>query len=94
MSNVDIVLSDLSFAVQMMTDASMDIKTPPSLYDISGVAVFTVSPYDMGQIFQFRTDSFDMDNIEGNDVKYYVDMSQWPSGLVINPANAALDYEY
>lgn len=92
MSNVDIVLSDLSFSVQMLQTASMDIKTPPNLYDVSAVAVFTVSPYDIGQIFQFRTDSLDMDNIEGNDVKYYVDMSQWPNGLVINPANAALDY--
>jgi len=92
MSNVDIVLSDLSFSVQMLTDASMDTKQPPLLYDISAVAVFTVSPYDMGQVFQFRTDSLDMDNIEGSDIRYYVDMGQWPNGLVINPANAALDY--
>jgi len=91
MSNVDIVLSDLSFSVQMMS-ASMDIKTPPSLYDISAVAVFTVSTNNMKNVFQFRTDSFDTDNVEGNDVKYYIDMSEWPSGLVINPANAALDY--
>jgi hypothetical protein len=63
MSNVDIVLSDLSFSVQMMTDASMDTKQPPLLYDVSGVAVFTVSTDVMKNVFQFRTDSFDMDNI-------------------------------
>lgn len=94
MSNVDIVLSDLSFSVQMLQTASMDIKTPPSLYDISGVAVFTVSTQAMRNVFQFRTDSLDMTNVEDSDLKYYVDMGAWPSEpyLVINPANAALDY--
>ena len=94
MSNVDIVLSDLSFSVQMLQTASMDIKEPPSLYDVSAVAVFTVSTTDMRNVFQFRTDSLDMTNTDASDLKYFVDMTQWPSepDLVINPANAALDY--
>lgn len=92
MSNVDIVLSDLSFSVQMLQTASMDIKEPPSLYDVSAVAVFTVSTTDMRNVFQFRTDSLDMTNTDTTDLKYFVNMSEWPSGLVINPANAALDY--
>ena len=92
MSNANIVLSDLSFSVQMMTDASMDIKSPPLLYDVSAVAVFTVSTTDMRNVFQFRTDSLDMTNVEDSDLKYFVNMSEWSSGLVINPANAALDY--
>jgi len=89
---VNIVLSDLSFSVQMLTDASMDIKTPPLLYDVSAVAVFTVPTYIMQNVFQFRTDSFDIDNVAENDVRYYVDMGQWPNGFELNPANAALDY--
>ena len=92
MSNVNIVLSDLSFSVQMIQTASMDIKEPPSLYDVSAVAVFTVSTTDMRNVFQFRTDSLDMTNVEDSDLKYFVNMSEWPSGLVINAANAALDY--
>jgi len=91
-AGVNIVLSDLSFSVQMLTDASMDIKTPPSLYDISAVAVFTVPTYIMQNVFQFRTDSFDINNVAEDDIRYYVDMTQWPSGFEINPANAALDY--
>jgi hypothetical protein len=92
MSNVDIVLSDLSFSVQMLTEAAMDTKLPPDLYDVSAIAVFTISTDVMKNVFQFRTDSLDIDNIEGTDIRYYVDMGQWPSDLVINPANAALDY--
>lgn len=94
MSNVNIVLSDLSFSVQMLQTATMDIKEPPSLYDVSAAAVFTVSTTDMRNVFQFRTDSLDMTNTDATDLKYYVDMGAWPSDpyLVINPANAALDY--
>ena len=76
MSNANIVLSDLSFSVQMMTDASMDTKTPPLLYDVSAVAVFTVSTTDMRNVFQFRTDSLDMTNVEDSDLKYFVNMSE------------------
>jgi len=90
-AGVNIVLSDLSFSVQMLTDASMEIKAPPLLYDVSAVAVFTVPTYIMQNVFQFRTDSFDINNVAENDVRYYVDMSEWPSGFEINPANAALD---
>lgn len=91
MSNVDIVLSDLSFSVQMLA-ATMDTKTPPLLYDVSAVAVFTVSTGAMRDVFQFRTDSSDITNAANEDLKYFVDMTQWPVGIEINPANAALDY--
>ena len=77
MSNVNIVLSDLSFSVQMLQTATMDIKEPPSLYDVSAAAVFTVSTTDMRNVFQFRTDSVDMTNTDATDLKYYVDMGAW-----------------
>ena len=91
-AGVNIVLSDLSFSVQMLQEGSMDTKTPPLLYDVSAVAVFTVPTYIMQNVFQFRVDSFDITNVEENDVRYYVDMTQWPSGFELNPAYAALDY--
>jgi hypothetical protein len=91
-AGVNIVLSDLSFSVQMLTDASMDTKSPPLLYDVSAVAVFPVPTYIMQNVFQFRTDSVDINNVAEQDIRYYVDMSQWPSGFELNPANAALDY--
>ena len=90
MSNVDIVLSDLSFSVQMLA-ATMDSEMPPSLYDVSAVAVFTVSTQAMRSVFEFRTDSSDITNAANEDLKYFVDMAQWPP-IEINPANAALDY--
>lgn len=92
MSNVDIVLSDLSFSVQMLA-ATMDSEMPPSLYDVSAVAVFAVSTSAMQNVFQFRTDSFDFSNATATDLKYFVDMAAWPAGFEVNPANAALDYD-
>jgi hypothetical protein len=59
---------------------------------VSAVAVFDVPTATMRSVFQFRTDSYDINSIWDSDLKYFVDMTQWPVGFEINPANAALDY--
>ena len=92
MSNIDFVLSDLSFSVQMLSSAAMDTKEPPLLYDVSAVAVFDVPTSVMQSVFQFRTDAFDINSISDSDLKYFVDMTYWP--VEINPANAALDFSF
>jgi hypothetical protein len=59
--------------------------------DISAVAVFTISQSDINKVFRYEADSWDVNDISSTDVKYFTYMSQWPTTLQINPANAMLD---
>jgi hypothetical protein len=56
--------------------------------DASCVANYNVKLSDMKNVFKFESDSFDIDNLAANDIKYFVYMNAWPADLSLNPANA------
>jgi hypothetical protein len=62
----------------------------PAVIDASANAVYYVKLSDMKNVFRFQTDSFDVNNVDASDIKYFVFDSSlnWPENLVINPANA------
>jgi hypothetical protein len=62
----------------------------PAVLDVSAAAVYYVKLSDMKNVFKFQTDSFDVNNVDASDIKYFVFDSSlnWPEKLVINPANA------
>lgn len=62
----------------------------PAVLDVSATAVYYVKLSDMKNVFKFQTDSFDVNNVDASDIKYFVFDSSlnWPENLVINPANA------
>ena len=62
----------------------------PAVLDVSATAVYYVKLSDMKNVFKFQTDSFDVNNVDASDIKYFVFDSSlnWPEKLVINPANA------
>lgn len=85
MSSVNFVLEALESQLQMSILGSLPAADTPALTGINAVAEYWVSVSDMKDAFYFQTDSNDIDDISGSDVKYYVN---WPSHAVLNPAHA------
>jgi hypothetical protein len=88
--SINFVLTDLASSVQLSLSGQLSVEEPATL-DVSATAVFYAKTTDFKRVFQFQTDAIDVNNIPSSDVKFYVDMAQWPAGLVVNPANAMLD---
>lgn len=61
-----------------------------AVLDVSASAVYNIKLSDMLAVFKFQSDSFDVNDTDASDIKYYVfDASNaWPTDLVLNPANA------
>jgi hypothetical protein len=60
----------------------------PVALDVSCVAVYNVKLSDMLAVFKFQSDSFDVNDTDASDIKYYVYMSNWPAALKLNPVHA------
>ena len=60
----------------------------PVALDVSCVAVYNVKLSDMLAVFKFQSDSFDVNDTDASDIKYYVYMSNWPAELKLNPVHA------
>lgn len=76
-----------SFALGVSGELAGEV---PTVLDVSATAVYYVKLSDMKKVFKFQTDSFDVNNVDASDIKYFVFDSSlnWPEKLVINPANA------
>jgi len=85
---VDFVIEDFASSVTMGTAGTLASASIPSL-DASSIAVLEVDLDDMKDVFQFQTDSTDFVNTAATDLKYLVQMANWPS---LNPSNAMLDH--
>jgi hypothetical protein len=86
-TTVNFVLESLNSEVTMDLCGNLFSEEIPGL-DVSATAVLYVSIDDMKSVFQFQTDSDDINNLADADIKYYVDNASWP---ILNPANAMLD---
>jgi len=56
--------------------------------DCSATAVFYIALSDVSNVFQFQTDA-SINDVSSNDIKYFVDVSYWPTN--VNAANAMMD---
>ena len=84
---MNFVLTGLDQNLTLGVSGEIAAAAAPAL-DASCVAVYQVRLADMKNVFKFESDSFDVDNLPANDVKYYVYMNAWPADLSLNPANA------
>ena len=84
---VNFVLTGLNQEFTLGVSGEIAAAAAPAL-DASCIAVYQVKLADMKNVFKFESDSFDVDNLPANDVKYYVYMNAWPADLSLNPANA------
>lgn len=89
-SPMNFVLTDLSSVVTLTQTGNLTSQ----VLSISGdaVAVFLVKTSEIKKVFQFETDAINVNDLSAQDMKFYVDMSSWPSALnPLNPANAMMD---
>ncbi len=84
---VNFVLESLNSSVTMGVAGNL-FSEPIPVLDVSATAILYVSIDDMKSVFQFQTDSTDVNNLSSADIKYYVDTASWPA---INPMNAMMN---
>jgi hypothetical protein len=89
MTTINFNLSGLNTTLAMDVSGALTGLAPTAI-DVSATAVLYVKTSDMRNVFKFQTDSFDVNNVESADVKYYVhrNVEAWPANLKINPAHA------
>jgi len=87
MPAVDFVLTGLDQTFTLGVSGELAGAAAPAI-DVSCVATYNVKTSDMLNVFKFQTDSFDVNNVDASDIKYYVYMNAWPADLSLNPANA------
>lgn len=85
--NVNFVLEGLETTIQMSVLGQFTGTDIP-LLDVDAAASLNVSLSDMQSMFNFHTDSIDINNENADDVVYYVVR---PESLSINPSDAVVD---
>lgn len=83
---VDFTLEGLNQAFSLDLSGALAGEVPATI-DASCVAVFNVKTTDMKAVFQFEADSFDVNDTDASDIKYYVYMNAWPATLKLNPVH-------
>jgi hypothetical protein len=88
MSPINFALSSLNQTTQCVDGAVLEQFTSSLAHDATGILY--VKRQDMMNVFGYQTDGIDMNNLAANDLKYYVDMTQWPANLTLNPSHAMM----
>lgn len=78
MSTVDFVLDYIDVSGVLNTDPALASAAPAAL-DVSATATVDISASHLNDIFLFKTDSSDIDNVADTDILYAVDKGLWPS---------------
>lgn len=84
---VSFTLSGLNQAFTLGVSGELAGEAAATL-DVSCIAIYNVKLSDMRAVFKFQSDSFDVNDTDASDIKYYVDMGNWPANLKLNPAHA------
>ena len=84
---VNFVLTGLNQTFTLGVSGEIAYAPAPAL-DASCVAIYNIKASDMRNVFKFESDSFDVNDVDASDIRYYVYMNAWPSDLSLNPANA------
>lgn len=84
---VNFVLTGLNQEFTLGVSGEIAGAAPPTL-DVSCIALYEIKLSDMKNVFKFESDSFDVNDVNADDTKYYVYMNAWPADLSLNPANA------
>jgi hypothetical protein len=85
---VNFTLSGLNQAFTLGVSGELAGEAAAAL-DVSCFAIYNVKLSDMLDVFKFQSDSFDVNDTDASDIKYYVDMGNWPADLKLNPAHAS-----
>ena len=69
---------------------SLLAAAPEAMTDISAVATYHIKRTVLRSVFQFHSDSADVNDVDASDTKYYVFMNNWPLDASLNPAHASM----
>jgi hypothetical protein len=87
-NEVDFTLEGLNQTFSLDVSGALAGEVPATI-DASCIAIYKVQTSDMRNIFRYEADSFDVNNVDASDIKYYVYMgSNFPSKLKLNPVHA------
>ena len=89
-ANIDFSLTGLNQSFNLSTLALLD-SSSVNMDATDATAVFYVRISDINNVFKYQTDSFDINNVNSGDIKYYVFHRKWPTDLKINPASAMMN---
>lgn len=84
---VNFTLEGLNQAFSLDVSGALAGEAPATI-DASCVAMFNVKTTDMKAVFKYEADSFDVNDTDASDIKYYVYMNAWPATLKLNPVHA------
>ena len=87
---IDFTLVGLNQTFSLSTLATLDASSI-SLESTDATAVFYVRLSDMTNLFQYQTDSFDVNNVDASDIKYYMFHRSTPAEFHINPSHAMMN---
>ena len=87
---IDLTLPGLNQTFSLSTLATLDASSI-AVETTDATAMFYVRLSDMTELFQYQTDSFDINDISSGDIKYYVFNRKWPTELRINPSHAMMN---
>jgi DNA-binding transcriptional regulator YdaS (Cro superfamily) len=88
------MVNEVNFNLEGLNQAfSLDVSGAlagevPATIDASCIAIFNVKTSDMKNVFKYESDSFDVNDTDASDIKYYVYMNAWPATLKLNPVHA------
>ena len=88
------MVNEVNFNLEGLNQAfSLDVSGAlagevPATIDASCIAIFNVKTSDMKAVFKYEADSFDVNDTDASDIKYYVYMNAWPATLKLNPVHA------
>ena len=87
---IDLTLPGLNQTFSLSTLATLDASSITS-ETTDATAVFYVRLSDMTELFQYQTDSIDINDISASDLKYYVFHRNFPDSLKLNPSHAMMN---
>ena len=91
MSNIHFTLPALNRTIAVDVSGAILQQAPEAMLDVSATAFFNFKVGYMHNIFRYYTDSIDITDISnGEDVRYYVFMNNWPLDASLNPAHALM----
>jgi hypothetical protein len=81
---VNFILETFNYEIEMGVSGEM-FEIPIPILDTSANAEYYASVSAMRNAFYFQTDSRDISDLSGDDIKYYVN---WPAHIILNPCHA------
>jgi hypothetical protein len=101
MSTIQFVVPTFNQTFTMSAAGTLLVPESTTIPAHDAIAVFNVLTTDMQNVFQYQTDDININDIDTQDINYYVRLTDgnssalgdavWPLNLSLNPANAMMD---